>query len=472
MGLEAVAIEHSGKVCLMSIRALAAQAALEQPSAEGSGRTGWVHLAMAGRWEGHPSGAFEFSPEVFAQMVANFKKSKTPIKFDYEHQTMNGQPGPKPASGHVRDLAVRNNGQDLWGLVDWTPKAAELIKAGEYNYCSPVVAFRSIDKKTGLEHGAELLQVALTDDPFLDGQHRIQLSFTAAAPMLPDQKTPVAPCSDMTQPPPNQPLQPQGAPAMGNPPPPPPPPSAPPADVQMAEPPKPPEPPAPPDEGQADANALVDLIAEAAGGDRASVIQQITDNLEQVVAIIQKAIAKPGMPPAEKRQMSKPLDDEAEQARKLAALASEQKDAQIVALSKRLEAFEARMQKFDEDEAARKKAAVEKHVDDLIANGFCEQVKRDKAIWAFSTDPAMAKEIFSTKVVPIGVSQAGTESPAAAAPSASGEVKLDAEGVLDVRLLSKNQAVAFRALVDRYSGDQKRATTMFTKLNAAKGQVH
>jgi Mu-like prophage I protein len=472
---KAVIVELAGRLCLSNIRALAAAA-----TSENNGRSGWVNLAMAGRWEGHPSGAFEFTPAVFSQIIANFKKNKTPVKFDYEHQTMNGQPGAKPASGHIKDLEMRDNGATLWGLVDWTPKAAEMIKAGEYNFCSPVVAFRSVDRKSGKEHGAELLQCALTDDPFLDGQQPIQLSFTAAGPVNPDdQKKPFPFADPAAQQPPPFPPQQMADPAVVPPPPdglpmaaapgeaPVPPPSA---DANLKpEDQQPPtelaEPPVPPDAGQADAQAVVNMLADATGSDQAGVLAAIQDHLDEVVGVIQKAIATDGTA-AEMRKMSKPLEDEAEKARRIAAIEAGQKDATIVALSKKVEELSQSFSKIQADADARAKREVETQVDGLIATGHVEQAKREDAVWLFSTDPKRAASIYANKIVPIATPQAGVEPNGNAQATAAATVGTD--GKVNVHALSRTQAVAYKSLVERYNGDETKASKMFSKLSVSK----
>lgn len=468
---QAVVIERAGRLLFSNVVALAADPALAGQNKQ----SGWVNLAMAGRWEGHPSGAFEFSPEVFGQIKANFDKAKTPVKFDYEHQTMNGQSGPKPASGHIKQLDIRDNGQTLWGLVDWTPKAAELIRNGEYNFCSPVVAFNSIDKRTGQQHGAELLQCALTDDPFLDGQQPIQLSFTAV-PMTPENpfqkpQPPAQMGGAPPAPPPAPGMQPSAAAPMGDtnatqgvPPVPPPP-----AQTQMAEPPKPP---APPDQGQADANAIVDLIGDGAGGDRASVLKALTDNLQEVVAIVQKALASNAASAPEKRSMSKQTatpEDEAAQAQRIAEIEAKKKDADIVALTASVAQLAATVTKLVEKDDSRDKAAKEAHVDALIKSGHVEQSGREDAIWMFSNAPERAAKVYAKQIVPMST-QAGHESRETATTTTAA---LEVDGKVNVHAMSKTQQVAFKSLVERYNGDEAKAWKMAQKTSAfQKGSVH
>lgn len=135
-----------------------------------------AHLFTFGEWNGHANGAFEFTPEVAQKMIANFEAQANPVPFTYEHDFVPGQP--RPASGWVQSLEIRDNG--LWAKVEWTAKAAEMIRAGEYRYCSVVVDFESTDRKTGEDIGPELLEVGLTNTPFVDGQEPLAASSVAA----------------------------------------------------------------------------------------------------------------------------------------------------------------------------------------------------------------------------------------------------------------------------------------------------
>ena len=138
----------------------------------------WVHFTIDGEYEGHPAGAFSFDPEVHGQILANFERQANPIPLTYEHPKYDdGQP--KPAAGWVHSLELRTDG--LWGLCEFTARAAEMIRAGEYRFTSVVVSFDSTDRKSGEPCGAEMFEVALTNTPFIDGQEPIRLSRRAGA---------------------------------------------------------------------------------------------------------------------------------------------------------------------------------------------------------------------------------------------------------------------------------------------------
>lgn len=140
----------------------------------------WIDLAFEGTWHGHRAGSFTFSREVFATIVANFRRNPNPIPLDYEHATEHAIPA--PASGWVQDVEVRDIGgvAHLYALVELTDEAAQWVREGRYRFSSAVVDFASRDLASGDDIGAELLSIALTNVPFIRGQAPIRLSRAAS----------------------------------------------------------------------------------------------------------------------------------------------------------------------------------------------------------------------------------------------------------------------------------------------------
>ena len=137
----------------------------------------WVQMAREGEFRGHSQGPFAFTREVFAQIARNFDRQRNPVPVTYEHPAYSGDGQPVPAAGWVLSIEVRDgdDGAELWGEVEWTERAASMLRAGEYRYCSVVVAFESTDRETGEDIGAELVELGLTNVPFLDGMEPIRL---------------------------------------------------------------------------------------------------------------------------------------------------------------------------------------------------------------------------------------------------------------------------------------------------------
>lgn len=144
----------------------------------------WVHLTLYGEWQGHSAGPFAFNGDVFGRILDNFDAQKNTVSWTYEHPEK-WMGTPIPSAGRTRQLQVRGDGSKdtdgLWGLVEWTPKAAEMIRGGEYKYCSVVVDLEGIDRVTNEPVGCVLFEVGLTDTPFIDGQQPITLSRTPRA---------------------------------------------------------------------------------------------------------------------------------------------------------------------------------------------------------------------------------------------------------------------------------------------------
>lgn len=113
--------------------------------------------------------AWRLTPEDARALVARWRERRTPVVVDYEHQThnsaQNGQPA--PAAGWITDLSTETDG--LYAAVEWTPRAREYIRAGEYRFISPTFVF---DRKSGAV--LDLLSAALTNYPALDGMQPAQ----------------------------------------------------------------------------------------------------------------------------------------------------------------------------------------------------------------------------------------------------------------------------------------------------------
>lgn len=143
------------------------------PLVAGDAPRTWIDLAYTGSWKGHHAGEFEFTQEVFANIVKRFEEQKNPIPVTYEHPEKH-MGTPIVAAGWIHDLKISDG--HLWGLTEFTPDAAQMVKNGEYRFCSVVVDFASVDRKSGEDAGPELYEVGLTNTPFLDGQRPIALS--------------------------------------------------------------------------------------------------------------------------------------------------------------------------------------------------------------------------------------------------------------------------------------------------------
>jgi phage I-like protein len=144
-----------------------------------------VQLLPAGRFksiDGRPASMaackeWVMDAEAAKMLIAAASARQDAYVIDYEHQTLmkeqNGQPA--PAAGWFKGMEWRE-GVGLFGLnVEWTPKAAQAIKEGEYRYISPVIRF---DPDTGRVTG--LTMAALTNYAGIDGMQQASLSKLSA----------------------------------------------------------------------------------------------------------------------------------------------------------------------------------------------------------------------------------------------------------------------------------------------------
>lgn len=127
-------------------------------------REQWVQLLPIGDFQGR-DGRGPYSASDLNKIVENTRQyaGSTMLAVDYEHQIdraqSNGQPA--PAAGWIKGLQAKEDG--LYGLIEWTERAAEKITAKEYKYISPVFMH---DKNTG--EVTRILRAALTNNPNLD----------------------------------------------------------------------------------------------------------------------------------------------------------------------------------------------------------------------------------------------------------------------------------------------------------------
>ena len=99
---------------------------------EGAAVPDWVELIPAGDVVGI-DGRRWVNDEPDA-IVSAFEARGSDMVFDFEHQSDFGMM--TPAAGWI--TGVENRGGAIWGRVEWTEKAREMIAAREYRYVSPV----------------------------------------------------------------------------------------------------------------------------------------------------------------------------------------------------------------------------------------------------------------------------------------------------------------------------------------------
>jgi hypothetical protein len=120
----------------------------------------WVHLFPAGRMTGRvcrallcnsretgdcrqsPRGGREFDLADPQAVIAAFEAGAADLPVDHEHQSdrqPDARSGPVPAAGWIKELMSDASG--LWGRVEWTTQARDLISERAWRYISPSFFF-------------------------------------------------------------------------------------------------------------------------------------------------------------------------------------------------------------------------------------------------------------------------------------------------------------------------------------------
>lgn len=134
-------------------------------------------LFRAADGSGRPAGleGWYIDAEIAGRLIAQAAARATKFVIDYEHQTFlaekNGQPAPAAGWFDGRGLEWRE-GRGLFATqVEWTERARNMIRDGEYRYLSPAFTW---DDQDG--HVKQLVNAGLTNNPGLDGMAAVALS--------------------------------------------------------------------------------------------------------------------------------------------------------------------------------------------------------------------------------------------------------------------------------------------------------
>lgn len=129
----------------------------------------WIQVTPSGHFkpsDGRPLDVdgWYIDAAVAQRVIDRAHARKTPPVLDYEHQTLkkedNGQPA--PAAGRFLEFEWRED-SGLWGRVELTARARQMIEDGEYLYFSPVFSYAPDGQVLAVLMGA------LTNDPAIDG---------------------------------------------------------------------------------------------------------------------------------------------------------------------------------------------------------------------------------------------------------------------------------------------------------------
>lgn len=123
----------------------------------------WIHLLPAGTFKGMDGrGPFHFE-DADRVIAASFEEAAgrtIPIDYDHQIDLLPNKGGTAPAAGWIVKMEMRSDG--LWAAVDWTPRAAQMIREREYRFISPVFA-HGYDNRI-----RRIARAALTNNPALE----------------------------------------------------------------------------------------------------------------------------------------------------------------------------------------------------------------------------------------------------------------------------------------------------------------
>lgn len=122
-----------------------------------------VQILRVGAFNHPKYGEFKITPKVLAEMKRNFDAGirGIDIALDYFHKS------DEEASGWLKSLSLEEDGSELWGEVDWTPKAGKMLSEREIRYFSPDFAFEWTDPETEITYQNVLFGGGLTNRPFV-----------------------------------------------------------------------------------------------------------------------------------------------------------------------------------------------------------------------------------------------------------------------------------------------------------------
>ncbi len=121
-----------------------------------------------------PNGVFKVDRAMLEKFISNYDLNvyRQEVGFDYRHD-VNG-----PSAGGIKSLEIIDNSEmdglsELWGDVDWTPRAEKEILEKEWRYISADVTLNYKDNESGVEHGPLLFGAALVNRPHIKSMSTI-----------------------------------------------------------------------------------------------------------------------------------------------------------------------------------------------------------------------------------------------------------------------------------------------------------
>lgn len=142
----------------------------------------WIRIVPIGDFPRHPDGAHRIEPRHIEQMVKNKQASGTDLLVDVDHLSFFGMRTEAAAWIAASDLEARADGLYAKYPVFTTDEMREKVNKRVYRYLSPVYALQDLDK-SGVDIGATIDSLALTNRPYMDREIDHLKNSTTESPM-------------------------------------------------------------------------------------------------------------------------------------------------------------------------------------------------------------------------------------------------------------------------------------------------
>lgn len=130
-----------------------------------------IQIMRTGTFQHPEYGEFSITPRDIQEIAANFRRNTRgqDIPVDIDHNHSGG------AVGWMKGLTIKDAGNRLDAVVDWTDEGEQLVGGGKFKYFSPHFGPWE-DPETGEQHRVVLMSGAITNFPFLKHMEPLALS--------------------------------------------------------------------------------------------------------------------------------------------------------------------------------------------------------------------------------------------------------------------------------------------------------
>ena len=139
----------------------------------GKAKVSGIQVFKAGKYKHPIHGNIELGEKDFDLFIKHFNADIRKIQC-----AVNLNHSKEEAAGWIQSLEKRNDGRELWAIVEWTEFGLSKISSKEYRYISAEFFFEYEDNETGRKYPRVFTGAALTNYPFIKGMKAVELSET------------------------------------------------------------------------------------------------------------------------------------------------------------------------------------------------------------------------------------------------------------------------------------------------------